>query len=93
MPVHWLKDPSARPDNSHSTQRDEAAAAALGLASRAGSATVGSGRRRSELASTFKSLGGAFKGIAKDMASVSKSQLKTLVGVGQLGGGPGGGRF
>lgn len=65
-----------------STQRDEAAAAALGLASRAGSATVGSGRRRSELASTFKSLGGAFKGIAKDMASVSKSQLKTLAGAG-----------
>ena len=63
-----------------STQRDEAAAAALGLAGRADSATGGSGRRRSELASTFKSLGGAFKGMAKDVASVSKSQLKSLVG-------------
>ena len=52
---------------------------ALGLAGRAGSATAGSGRRRSELASTFKSLGGAFKGMAKDVASVSKSQLKSLV--------------
>ena len=62
-----------------SSQRDEAAAMALGLAGRAGSATAGSGRRRSELASTFKSLGGAFKGMAKDVASVSKSQLKSLV--------------
>lgn len=72
-----------------SAVRDEAAAAALGLTSRQGSATAGSGgpggRRRDNVAATFKSLGGAFRGMAKDVASASKSQLRSLAGGGGRG--------
>ena len=64
--------------------RDEAAAAALGLTSRQGSATGGApgggSRRREKAAATFKSLGGAFKGMAKDVASAGRSQLRSLAG-------------
>ncbi|KAL4422261.1 hypothetical protein ABPG75_008458 [Micractinium tetrahymenae] len=71
-----------------SAVRDEAAAAALGLTGRSGSATAlgasGAGpRRRDNVKTTFKSLGGAFKGMAKDVASASKSQLRSLAGSGR----------
>ena len=71
--------------------RDEAAAAALGLTSRQASGTAGggasgfgattsSGKRRGDVAQTFKSFGGAVRGMAKDVASASRSQLKSLAG-------------
>lgn len=69
-----------------SAVRDEAAAAALGLTGRQASGSAGSGssgRRRGAAAATFKSLGGAFKGMAKDVASVGRSQLKSLAGGGR----------
>lgn len=72
----------ASPSWEGSAVRDEAAAAALGLTARQASGSAGSsaGRRRGDVAATFKSLGGAFKGMAKDVASASRSQLKSLAG-------------
>lgn len=78
----------SRPSFDGSAVRDEAAAAALGLTGRSSSATVpgvpgGAPRRRDEVKRTFKSLRGAFKGMAKDVASASKSQLRSLAGGGR----------
>ena len=75
-----------RPSWDGTSVRDEAAAAALGLTSRQASASTapgGAAKRRADVAQTFKSIGGAFKGMAKDVASASKSQLKSLAGGGR----------
>lgn len=55
-----------------------------------GSGSSFSGRRRGDVAQTFKSFGGAVRGMAKDVASASRSQLKSLAGGGGMGGGGGG---
>lgn len=82
------RQPEGQPSLDGSAVRDEVAAAALGLTARSGSATAQgvpgvAPRRRDEVKRTFKSLGGAFKGMAKDVASASKSQLRSLAGGGR----------